>query len=401
MKQFKLLSLILTLALLLTCTTNYVRAEPVSSDNLEADFESNETGITLKWHKGESEKFLVVNEKGETIYIGNDSIYSHKTESQLNHYYILRLDANEKVTDTYFISASKTASNKESDKSLVVNASVTKNNINLKWNGLINATQYQIYKNGNLIKRTNGSNFVDTDIVPDTEYRYDVKTIVNGREFTTVKFVKTLPLLKDETSQSFISALGTVGMSYKLRYTTFIPVQYAPAPTFWNYSPDGIKYFHGDNRGFSSTSSAYRTKVEVYNYFSGTDLATNSMYTDISPTIAYDANYNWLATKTASGGMTQSVWYKTYDEIKWWVSHSVGNPFVTFFGTNPAAIDYNFRAELNSAGKYLAYGDHDKAPSHEVYLTINGIEKTLYTFVNQGFENLAPNTMQASWRVSN
>lgn len=172
-----------------------------------------------------------------------------------------------------------------------------------------------------------------------------------------------------------------------LRYSTFIPNAYVPVPATGCTG----KYHGGDNRTFGFEGSA-RSRVEV----KATWLDANANFTTALSfrratglSKAYDANYNLIQTKQADpAGAYLQEWFSAWDKsyITGKVKHSIGNPNCWDTGPN---IDYNFQFTLYRNGSYYIAGEHDQAPSHEIYVMqayhpSNYLSKNLYKFAFGG-----------------
>jgi hypothetical protein len=167
-------------------------------------------------------------------------------------------------------------------------------------------------------------------------------------------------------------------------FKTFIPDLWVPAPELcggsWPFPNDN--YFHGDNRSWSFSSTAYRTKAITVIYW-GSTTDTTAKIVGQSKLYKKNANgtYTLLETRTASNsGIT---WYgpNEYGTTRknFITYHTVQNPFCLGpIGT----IDYQISVVVDRIAGYngfTAYGTHDRAPNYELYYQ-DSTSSTAYGF---------------------
>jgi hypothetical protein len=154
-----------------------------------------------------------------------------------------------------------------------------------------------------------------------------------------------------------------------IRHSTFIPDAWVSAPLLcggsWPFPGD--RYFRGDNRSWSATSSAYRTRADVDIRWTG----SNSVNRSVGATRLYRRNangtYTFLESKIAPlSGI--SGYFIPQGSNGWWfrVDHSVGNPFCSGVGV----MDAQFRGivfRTSGFSNFILEGVHDRAPNYEFY----------------------------------
>ncbi|TDP98867.1 hypothetical protein AXZ95_2772 [Leifsonia sp. 115AMFTsu3.1] len=146
-----------------------------------------------------------------------------------------------------------------------------------------------------------------------------------------------------------------------LRYTTFIrqPNVSSPLGGCTYTWPNHV--YAGDNRGFSATSDAFRTRWDrVIEWYGSTPDHDNTW---VGTTHVYDLNGNLIAQDTAApnylvGGGMGAEGYRMWDAY-----FDIRNPFC-FAGS----IRADFTASVYQSGSWSLSGSHRGAPDHEVYI---------------------------------
>ncbi|MWC28797.1 DUF3238 domain-containing protein [Paenibacillus sp. MMS18-CY102] len=162
-----------------------------------------------------------------------------------------------------------------------------------------------------------------------------------------------------------------------------------------------ITWFKEDNRTFSLTAETYRSKAWGKALYYSDGNTTHQYAQTVSPTTAYDANYNALVTLTATDNYFNAITNALNPtNTDYTVYHKVGNPFAAAGGE----IDYEMNAKTWRNGFYAFVGQHDRAPAHELYIQIDNGASNLQLFAhpNEGFDYLgAPSTLSRSYNISN
>lgn len=286
-------------------------------------------------------------------------------------------------------------------------------------------SNYTVYRDGVVLTTTPGTSFTDTTGAPGKQYTYEVsveqtypaltpsgteapetKTVLPGDEAEPAQTGVLDPSVGDpETPTSTGITMGVQAarltdaqtvMGYEgavasstaattrtyLRYTTFITEAKVSGKALVCGSPP---YFDGNNRSFSPTSSAYKTRVTLtYDWPNGKVHADKSVH----DTIRLDSNGRAVERRNAgTSGIKVTVSSQGTQQTKLTVNHSVGNPFC-----KTSAIAYNLRATVKRSGGYVISGEHRRAPYHEMYLGkvgSSGIAWTaLYQFRGSNFNCL-------------
>ncbi|WP_374019393.1 hypothetical protein ABU162_06765 [Paenibacillus thiaminolyticus] len=125
---------------------------------------------------------------------------------------------------------------------------------------------------------------------------------------------------------------------------------------------ENIKYFKGDNRGFSSTSEAYRTKtVGDSIFYTDSTAASEAFFKDVSTTYAYDENKKLVGSKRDSGAYINRIINSTSaSKVDITVFHKSGNPYAV----QGAEIDYQMRVITQKGGSYSFEGVPIKEQRH-------------------------------------
>ncbi len=172
------------------------------------------------------------------------------------------------------------------------------------------------------------------------------------------------------------------------RFKTFIPERWVSAPIICNgeagFSTD--RYFRGDDRTWSATSTRYRTLADVSLYWESSD--TTRRYVGLSKLYRKNPNgtYTLLARKSASQRGITFYGPNTYrgNRKNFIVYHRVGNPFCP---RGIGVIDYRVSVVGDRVAGFNAFrtwGVHDRAPNYEFYYRDNTIGWRRFRAWNRG-----------------
>jgi hypothetical protein len=302
-----------------------------------------------------------------------------------------------------------------------INSIASSEGVNLDWNDIPGVEEYHVYRNQELIATVNESSYIDINVANDSLYTYEIEfsiPLTDSEKAEVKQFLSTNELneLSEEeiegmiqsrpvsiirivdttTELPMIRALATTTTSFSWNYKTFLPMDYIDDPIPAN----GIAYFGGDDRGFSYESQKYRTKMwgktvfETYN-------STHAFDKGVGATTAYDSNYRLLSTKTASDSLMYGVKNThTYTRADYTYYHKVGNPYIPISGQE---IDILMQVITTSSGTYRFEGIHDRAPAHELYLTLNNgaSNRMLFAHPNEGLSYLGgPSSLGRTFSVT-
>lgn len=325
-----------------------------------------------------------------------------------------------------------------------LNLVYNENRVVLSWDGIPSElNNYEIQKNGEFLATVKGNKFTDFNIKPDEVYTYSVvsykkipqeKIVQKKKEIQksvkkklnmqeeksvffepkivsgTIRISEESVFKREEVSQEQDSLLSKnsesqvksfqypEGFGYLLRYTTFIPMDYAPNP--WCKVNCNYKYFGGDNRGFNVWSNKFRTRLDSYVIW---DWNENPKGVTANPqtgwTYGYDANKKLLNQKKADAVKDHRVWME--EKGKDWIYHrgsvASSNPL-----TAAPDIDAFYYAKVWKSGKGEFYGVHDQAPSHEFYIMNypGDLDLPIHQAKHVDFEYLFPWTTKKEWQVN-
>lgn len=388
----------------------------------------NQNSIDLSWDMV-GDLFNITDNEGNIIYSGTENNYSigNLEEDSVVSYNLISYQGDEvldsvqiitttKGNDNQVMSLSRAEVSPELDTS--INSFSSGKFVNLEWNDTPGVNEYRVYRDQELIATTNESAYTDTTVSGNSKYTYEIEfsvplteaekeevrqfyadqdqelteteieNISNSRPVSIIRVVNT--------SSAQISALAAVNASFSWSYKTFIPMKYADSPV-----PIGkIVHFGGDDRSFSFDSEKYRTKMWAKTVFESFN-STHSFSKNIGITTAYDENYKLLDSKYASDEFMYGTKNShSYTKADYTYYHKSGNPFIPVIGQE---IDYQMRVITNSNGTYSFEGLHDRAPSHELYLSLNnGVSnRMIFAHPHEGFEYLgAPSPLARYFSIS-
>lgn len=399
-------------------------ASASASSKLDLSYEVNQNSIYLSWNS-DADYFRLYQGK-EVVWEGESKQYTIEDLETNKSYklHLIALDTEGKIVEQSFLSvmtkSEKVEPNKNKLDGKTIDAIVKKDEIQILWDKSLKG-KVKIYRNNELLGEVAGHQFVDKNIEPNSYYTYhvvgrekrsdteikaskeklekegwkvDSKVLndISYEEYDLGKIVKTFDTEQPITESASVAAMVYYPAKYNFRYTTFIPVAKADPP-------DGksCPTFKGDDRDFSFSSSAYRTRSEVQAYFSGSAAGTTSWVTrDVHPTTQYNCDGTTTTKTQTSYTMSKSNIEATKDFVSWKVTHSVGIPF-PIYGISPPNIDYSYTAAVSSDGDIQVTGSHDQAPSHEMYAYIPNSDAMIEIFTHDmiSFWHLLPNYADA------
>ncbi|MCU5445616.1 hypothetical protein [Bacillus cereus] len=310
-----------------------------------------------------------------------------------------------------------------------VDSEATKNYVKLNWDSIPDSDGvYEVHRDGEVIGKTSKLGFTDKNIEENKTYTYSIKAVrslsveekqevdnqlkesnenpVQNADFYTRKYelnkIVTTPkqfTSKEELEQS-IQAMAAPAYKTYLRYNTFIPTKTAANP----FGQLTGSYFKGDNRGFDPNGS-FRTRAdfEASWYNDGPKLLYSFA---TQPTVLYGSNGSVLSQKQAgiSGMKVSNINTFTSNRscfmrpdskcraLQFNMNHDVG---IAIYDWLTPDITYAFNATIYEDDTVRVSGEHDQAPSHELYLSNNtlmpmGHWTTQHQFTHKGFEYLFP-----------
>lgn len=364
-------------------------------------------------YEGYDQKIIIENLDPDTLYRlkvsllddsgSEDEVYYFSTQTKTNSVHTLGVHEKFKLT---------------------ADAVVGKDQVVLSWDNYPGVEKYRIYKDNQFVTEVQSNTYIDNGEMNNTYTTYEIQFEVPlssnekqelksfyegiGKSLNTDEldtFAKKPYSIVKVVDSSIVKPelqLAATNNSFKWTYKTFIPMEW-PEDPWYNFETWGknIKYFKGDNRGFSSTSEAYRTKtVGDSIFYTDSTKASEAFYKNVSTTYAYDANKKLVSYKTDSGEFINRIVNSTSaSKVDVTVFHKSGNPYAV----KGAEIDYQMRVITQKGGAYSFEGVHDRAPAHELYVRLNnGTTLTIFNHPHEGFEYLgAPSTLARSFSVSN
>jgi hypothetical protein len=411
-------------------------ASAAKNDSFYVDAKESAQSINLSWDQV-AEKYKVYRD-GKLIYEGKDNSFvdQNLTSDYYYNYRIVAIDKNDNVKNVVELKTSTTKEKSIAKNQFIDNgenistnnldeyiknevrleSSVGEKYVKIDWPDIPDEDSiYEVYRNETLIGETKTSEYLDKTVEPNKLYTYKIvaKNKVSEEELARIKeeakkynitltpelekeisyksyylirLVKTLDDTSIDNLKEGATLFATTSTTnYTLRYTTFIPTATAP-------NPFGVftgSYFKGDNRGFDPFSNKYRTRSDITVGWgsAGQSLAPN-YYTQ--KTILYDKNGNVISEKQAStDGMKVSNVSLGSTKISYKFNHDVGIPI---YDQVTPDITYYYNATVYKNGSLTVSGEHDQAPSHELYIMIPNSDfyGTIFQHANQGFEYLFP-----------
>lgn len=329
---------------------------------------------------------------GNLLYEGtvaefNDGNFNH---AKMYEYSIERV-ANDEVVDVIALQTTAFAEERNMKNPLqflVMTTIVAKTQIALSWEEIGDVDEYEIYRNGVLMKTVQGNSYIDRDFSLEESYIYRIfstrpisksnqvlsggKSVISGiigllkRKKTsetpvTEQFVLSKLIVKPKrllTSVMTRSRQENVD-NWMFRYTTFLQEEIIENPNKLSLN----RYFKGDGRGFDSEGESFRTRVTVDLDYNGSkpNLTTEI---EIGETVAYNSSKEVRGTGTASKeGIVLTATDHEGKVLGFYLTHAVGNPLEA-----APPINYEVQVVFPKNGLFDVTGYHDQAPHHEAYL---------------------------------
>ncbi|MFS1511423.1 hypothetical protein VQL36_03155 [Chengkuizengella sp. SCS-71B] len=433
MKKLKIFSVFAMVIILALSSSQLSIFAQSKGDNENVKVKAFKTSIDVSWEvPGDNFIITDIGNNDAVVYEGteNQTIVNNLSPESLYRFKLSTYDTNGILLKEYYVST-QTKKNKKNDAqeaandiNLTANVVVSKDKVVLEWDKVPGVAEYKIYKNNEFIDAVKGTKYIDREVMKDTYIPYEVQFEValseadkeelktefknlgkeiNDKDIERIAY-KPYSIIKVVDASIVVPQLklASVEKSFKWTYKAFIPYDFAEDPWYnartWG---DGIAYFGGDDRGFSSTSEKYRTKTLGDSiFYDGSTSTHEAFYKKVSPTTAYDKNYVFVGSKTDSGAnINRIVNSKSSSMVDTTVYHKSGNPYAV----PGAEIDYQMRVKTYSNGSYSFEGLHDRAPSHELYLRIDNVTNvSIFRHGHEGFEYLgSSSTLARSFSVSN
>lgn len=312
------------------------------------------------------------------------------THAKVYHYAIERV-VNDEVVEVIALQTTAFAEERNVEnplQSLVMTTIVAKSQIALSWEKVKDVNEYDVYRNGTLMKTVKENRFIDRDFSLDLPYIYTISSrrplakseeVLSKSKSTVAKVFGNLnPASTEEAAEvekftvhkwipnprKLLVPVCACGErddvdQWHFRYTTFLKDYMVKNPNILSRN----HYFKGDARSFDADSDRYRTRVDaVLDY--AKDGSPLTFKKDVGQTVAYNYLKKVRGTDVAS---SEGIVLKRADhsegESGFYLTHAVGNPLVT-----APEINYEVNAVFRRDGAIDMTGFHDQAPHHEIYI---------------------------------
>ncbi|MBJ6360124.1 hypothetical protein ACFOQM_02175 [Paenibacillus sp. GCM10012307] len=410
--MFKKIHLLLILTILVTLFVQPLNsmAHSIAIKPLTVQTKKTTSSITLSWsqlgsHYKVFKEGRLIGETKKNTFIDNGV-----KPDELVKYFIAAFDG-DKLIETVRISTKAQSDIRETLISgtrtapdMTTESVASSNYIVLSWPEIPDDDSiYEIYRDGKFIANISGRNFVDSDLAPNTTYRYSIigtkklseneinaikeEMDKNGlsyeeldeleHTYESIKFVKTLDNDPEKNLENaplneanLITTNSTSPPYFSFRYLTFIPDYRVDNPI----PGGGNTYFLGNNRNFNVL--AFNNSKTEQNIDIEFDQPNNSTYghrVRNDSTTLVDENNNVIETRTAncttSNGGFDLFLYNPHsfgaNAKKFGAGTDCGIPFGPSFAPN---INYGYDGWIERDGDWRVAGSHDQAPSHELYI---------------------------------
>jgi Protein of unknown function (DUF3238) len=282
--------------------------------------------------------------------------------------------------------------------------------VDLSWDAVPGALAYQITRGDGIpVVDVNGTSWRDDSVAPGTSYGYQIVPVLPESLFEssnadavtstpswgltvnvpTVSAASTTASLKTSLKQvaaqkaakrSAAAAVdpdslpGDGGAEAQIVFKTFISAQYVAAPPAACTYTGSSYVYGGDNRSYSESSTAYRTRLQTTIQFYNAGHAASSAATGV--THVYKASGHALVAQaqapTTNMHITTLNASSTETDLRF--SWSATNPFCSI-----GAIEGAFTIEVTASGNWtIISGSHRDMPHYEIYIGDGSSWQTIY-----------------------
>lgn len=423
-----LLTICLTFLLFPSVITfaNGQETNDLTSSNFQVNKEHNK--IILKWEPLSEYSTYIIKHNNKIVHKGTETQFESKnlSEGSMNEYEFVTINNNDLITSKSHLKIYTTLLNGEE---IGVDTFSTSSNISLDWPNIENVTQYEIYRNGELISITKDSHFNDNELSSNTKYNYTItgKIPLTLEELTKIKSRIQLDFSNNsETTDNIKSINSELTQVYKeleenpynlfeistpiktleknsnkitssefevapqitplaLASKTWVKINtmilntsaypgYLPAPV-------GSDYYGTDDRTTITSQGSTRSSLEASIDWSTLDVGqTKSVGYTNRYTKNSNGTYTFVDRKQASGNNVYlGATKKTSSMIDINFLHKAGHPYYT---ASPD-VEYEFRSEIYKDGTTKIRGYHTLFPSLGIFRSDGSGYNTIYTH-NQG-----------------
>ena len=368
------------------------------------------SSVSLTWEK-KGTKYKVYKDGKPIGDTKENTFLDTKVKPDELYKYLIAAYDGDKLVDVVRISTKAKSSNdrqslKQENKDTVPDMTIESvagsNYVTLNWPAIPDDDNtYELYRDGTLVAKVSGRQYIDQNVTPNTKYRYSVigkkklsedeisnikkevqdKSAVSDEElrrlehtFEAIKFVKTLDSnLLNNLDENHLKETNSISLSstpyFSFRYGTFIPDYKVPNPFPWGSGT----YFLGNNRSFDKLSTNSKTLQNIDVTFDQPSYSTYNQRTSVDSTTIVDGNNNEVwhgqAVCTPSNGafdlyLMSPNSYGT-DLKQFGAGADCGIPYYDWLSPD---ITYYYDAWIERDGDWRVQGSHDQAPSHEFYI---------------------------------
>ena len=391
--------------------------------------------IVINWDSLPNAHKYIIKKDNDTIYEGTETQFESLNlyEGDMNEYELAAIDNNNTVL---FTSHLRIYTKLSSIEEIGIDTYSTSSSITLDWPDVEDVTEYNIYKDDELIGVTKESNFKDYNLPSNTEYQYKItgkvpfdskkieeikeqlklnlqeyseqyseQTELNTNEklvndellvtykeleenpFDLIEFsipVKTLNDQKKKTALNEFKAKSQIAPLAALPKTWFkINTMILNTPKYPGYvpAPIGSYYYATDNRTTITAQGSTRSSLEAVINWSTLKFEERK---SVGATKRYkkssNGNYTFVDKKTASANNVYfGVTKKTKSMVDINFKHKAAHPYILVAPN----VEYEFRTEIYKDGTTKIRGYHTLFPSLGIFRSNGSGYKTIYTH-NQG-----------------
>jgi hypothetical protein len=372
----------------------------------DVEVETTADSVAISWGNHVAEQY-VISLDGKKYSTGKEESITI-SDLQADHPYEITIEAHdgEKVTDKIVI---QTITDSEENQVDTVNdlddgkttAIFTENEAKIHFENVPDDDKVYTVKRDNEelgTLRGNKNFLIDTDLKPDTSYRYSLvgKMKLNKKEKEKVKqkikeknlspnlvdieeldkeyeLTRTIKTLKETKENSaHAESWSDPSPGAEFIYSTFIPMD------VFTFAPPGVEKitnyhrFHGDGRGFDEhvLSDDFRTRTWLRVSFPPSGGSKVRFKKDYNPTSGqHKKTKEWVTANTSMSKVYLESKSEGSTKATFTVNHEAGNPLHNVKSIPAPEIDYRYSGEVYKSGYFQINGIHDRAPNHEMSFT--------------------------------
>ena len=204
---------------------------------------------------------------------------------------------------------------------------VGKDYISLSWNSQINASKYNIYRDGIKIQTINSNKYDDKDLSPGTEYSYKIEAVsANGEIFDKSNVIKVRTLYQDSKEKPTTPTnLHPMNITSKSATLIWEPSQHSSGIQMYEIYRNGSLVGNTTEECYTddglSSSTNYTYAIKALSNGGGTSELSNNLIITTKSMGTSELNDSWRRDKVYLQGDHVIFKGKEYEAMWWNTNH--------------------------------------------------------------------------------